>query len=234
MSFDPLCAEYTELSDMVFTRTWANGGQLGFVPTPASPMVRPDYVIGFMATRISVFYDSHVRPYFSRHLAGLPPAPLAVGAPAAQMGQRAVEMYVKNRLMNRQNVNMFLHLCERASPDDIDSFINHVGIHAVLRVWSQNLQVAPNKLDRLLGQFKEAWTLYEYQHILSSLNADPDRQKLPPKVAESMYLLCYALEDPNVPVRDDDIEALRDSPKCSDYLAALRLDSAGAFEAEDA
>ena len=136
-------------------------------------------------------------------------------------------------MLNRQNINTFLHLCERASPGDIDSFMNHVGVRAVMRTWCDNLKVAPNKLDRLLSQFIEAWTLYEYQHMLKALNSDPEQQRLPPRVAESMYLLCYTLDDPSEPGNDSDIEALRERPKCSDYLAALRLDSAGAFEAED-
>jgi hypothetical protein len=219
---------------VVFSSTWFDGGVPGFVPAHAAGIARPAVVIGFMANRVALFYDNIVRPYFSRHLAGLDPlpAPMPVGAapiPPNLVRAYIMQMYTKKHLMSRQNLDVFLHLCERASPGDIDSFINHVGIRAVVRTWSELLQSAPNKVDRLLGQWVDAWTLYEYSHIKKALTPSSGLPKLPDRVSESVYLMCYTLDDPNEPTNDSDINDLREGPKCSDYKAALRLEMAGAF-----
>jgi hypothetical protein len=236
--FDTRYAAYTEISDVVFSSTWFDGGVPGFVPAHAAGIARPAVVIGFMANRVALFYDNIVRPYFSRHLAGLDPlpAPMPVGAapiPPNLVRVYIMQMYTKKHLMSRQNLDVFLHLCERASPGDIDSFINHVGIRAVVRTWSELLQSAPNKVDRLLGQWVDAWTLYEYSHIKKALNPSSGLLKLPDRVSESIYLMCYTLDDPNEPTNDSDINDLREGPKCSDYKAALRLEMAGAFISEE-
>jgi len=235
--FDPTLAGFTEISDIIYTTTWYNGGNAGFVPGPAAQIANPTTVISFMARRISAFYDNTVRPYFSRHLAGLDPF-IPHMLPAGPAGQDAIRRYnmqinVKKALMSRQNLNVFLHLCERASPRDIDSFMNHVGIHAVLRTWREMLRSAPNRVDRLLSQLFDAWTVYEYEHILRALNVDSSQPRLPPKTSESIYLLCYTLDTPVEPVNDADLDALRSCPKCSDYKAALRLETAGAFDTEE-
>ena len=236
--FDARFAAYTEITDVVFTSAWWGGGVPGFVPAHAAGIHRPDVVIGFMANQITIFYETIVRPYFSRHLAGLNPLPMPMPAggallPANQIRAFIMQMYTQKHLMSRQNLDAFLHLCERASPGDIDSFMNHVGIRAVVRTWSDMLQTAPNKVDRLLGQWVDAWTLYEYSHIKKALNPYSVQPKLPDRVSESVYLMCYALDDPNEPANDGDINYLREGPKCSDYKAALRLEMAGAFDSEE-
>ena len=236
--FDTRYAAYTEISDVIYSATWFDGGVPGFVPAHAAGIARPAIVIGFLATRVTRFYKNIVRPFFSRHLAGLDPVPPVMPVPLGpagviQMRRYIMQVYSDKHLISRQNLDVFLHLCERASPGDIDSFMNHVGIHAVVRTWSEMLQTAPNKVDRILGQWVDAWTLYEYRHILKSLNSDPNQPSLPQRTSESIYLMCYALDAPAEPVSDRDIDALRECPKCSDYKAALRLEMAGAFGTDD-
>lgn len=238
VQIDPNLAGHMEISDIIYTATWYDGGNPGFVPGPAARIANPAFVIGFMATRIAEFYNRTIRPYFSRHLAGLDPlppgAPPPPGLPAAALiSMFNMQRYAKKSLMSRQNLDVFLRLCERASPHDIDSFMNHVGIHAVTRTWREMLRTAPNKVDRLLSKWIDAWTVYEYMHIQKALNVDPYQPRLPPKASESIYLLCYTLEDPVEPVDDTDLDALRACPKCSDYKAALRLEAAGAFDTEE-
>lgn len=235
VSFNPAFAGYTEITDIIYTTTWFDGGNPGFVPSPAALIAEPAVVIGHMATRIARFYTDTIKPYFSRHLAGLDPLPPAPpgGAAVVPIQMLNMQRYAKQALMSRQNLDVFLRLCERASPQDIDSFMNHVGIHAVTRTWREMLKTAPNKVDRLLTQWIDAWTVYEYMHILKALNVDPYQPRLPPKASESIYLLCYTLEDPVEPVDDADLDALRACPKCSDYKAALRLEAAGAFDTEE-
>lgn len=236
--FDPDLAAYSEISDIIFTTSWFDGGNPGFVPTPAAATETPAVVIGYMASRLSVMYERVILPYFSRHLAGLNPIPPALPLPPGPPGLALVKEFqmqvnTKKMLMSRQNLNVFLRLCERASPRDIDSYMNHVGIHAVTRTWREILRSAPEKVDRLLSQWIDAWTVYEYHHIRKALNSDASQPPLPDKTSESVYLLCYSLEAPTEPVDDADLDSLRACPKCSDYKAALRLEMAGAFDTEE-
>jgi hypothetical protein len=237
VTFEPTLAHHTEISDIIYTADWGRGGRPGFVPSGAVKIARPEFVIGFLATRIAEFYNNLARPYFSRHMSGLNPRlPAPVGGvvnPQMMMVIYNMQINTRKTILSRQNIDIFFHLCERAAPDDIDSFMNHVGVRAVTKTWYDMLRVAPNKMDRLLGQFIEAWTVSEYQHILSELNAESVQPRLPPRVAESVYLLCYTLDSNRDPINDSDIAELRTSPKCSDYLAALRLDMAGAFSTDD-
>ena len=139
----------------------------------------------------------------------------------------------RKMLISRQNLDTFLHLADNATPGDIDTFMNHVGIHAVVRTWTEMLRTSPNKVLKLLNQWVDAWTLYEFQHIYKELNSDPNQPKLPLKTSEAVYLLCYTLDDPVEPVDDNELQGLRECPKCSDYKAALRLEMAGAFDTEE-
>jgi hypothetical protein len=232
VSFETDLSHYTEISDIIFTSDWARGGSQAFIPSPSIKMARPEIVIGFLATNIAEFYSNRVRPYFSRHICGLnPKVPRFVNPLDTAIYN--MQISIRKIILNRQNLDVFFHLCDNSAPNDIDSCMNHVGVRAVTKTWCEMLKIAPNKMDRLLGQFIEAWTCCEYQHILGELNADSDQPRLPPRVAESVYLLCYSLDSLKDPVNDKDLEELRMSPRCSDYLAALRLDMAGAFNTED-
>jgi hypothetical protein len=144
-----------------------------------------------------------------------------------------MQQSIKRMLITRLDLTSLLHLCDRASAGDVDTFMNHVGVRAVMRTWVEMLRTAPTKVNRLVGQWVDAWTLYEYRHIDNELNFDPSMPRLSPKTPECVYLLCYSLDDPVEPVSDGDIEGLRQCPKCSDFKAALRLELAGAFESEE-
>lgn len=229
--FQPNLAGYTELLDIIFTTTWYNGGAPGGAPGPANRMADPSLVIGFFARRVAHFYDSCLRPYFSRHLTGLHPSLPPPGP--QQLAIFNMQQSTRRMLITRRDLNTLLHLCDRASAGDIDTFMNHVGIRAVVRTWMEMLRTSPNKVLRIMGQWVDAWTLYEYRHIDSELNSDPNQPRLPRKTSECVYLLCYTLDDPVEPVNDADIDALRECPKCSDFKAALRLEMAGAFDSEE-
>jgi hypothetical protein len=196
-------------------------------------MARPDLVIGFLAARITVFYERTVRPFFSRHMAGVDPYITVVPAPTfTQLLAFEMQGNVRKMLITRQSLDTLLHLCDRAATGDIDTFMNHVGIRAVMRTWLEMLRTSPNKVLTLVGQWVDAWTLFEYQHIYKELNSDPNQPKLSLKTPEYVYLLCYTLDDPIEPVDDSDLDVLRSCPKCSDYKAALRLELAGAFDSD--
>jgi hypothetical protein len=47
----------------------------------AAVVADPAVIIGFMARRIANFYEDTIRPYFSRHLAGLDPLPPGMPGP---------------------------------------------------------------------------------------------------------------------------------------------------------
>lgn len=231
--FKPEFAACTEILDIIFSKKWNDGGNHGFVPSPTSRIERPELVIGFLAHKLTNFYELTCRPYFSRHLAGLNRIPRPVPGFAAYPARLDIfnmQGYTSQMLISRRDLDTLLHLCDRASDGDIDTYINHVGIRAVTRTWVEMLRSAPNKALNLVSQWVDAWTLYEYRHIDKELNSDPNQAKLSPKMPECVYLLCYTLDDPIEPVDDSDLEVLRQCPKCSDYKAALRLEMAGAFD----
>jgi hypothetical protein len=50
------------------------------------------------------------------------------------------------------------------------------------------------------------------------------------KSAEAAYLECYALDEPNDPRDEEELNALRSAVKCSTFEAAARLIQFGAFK----
>ena len=103
----------------------------------------------------------------------------------------------------------------------------------MFNVWSMLLMTAPEKIDKLLNDWIDKWTLYEYMNILEFLRQNPAQPRLSEPVAESIYLMCNVLDLPTEPTNEDELEVPRHAPKCSAYKAALRLERVGAFKSLD-
>jgi hypothetical protein len=228
----PAAAGATEMCDLIFgNQLFAVGGVLGILPPHR--MVAPELVIGHMATSITTFYDNILRPCFSRHMAGLDPEVPIAGALPPVLQRIASQHLVRDMLVHKDGVIVLLRRCETCTPRDLDSFLNRVGVHSVLKRWTDVLESAPPRADRLLFEWVDAWTLHEYNNILVFLRQNPAQPKLSPPVAESIYLMCNVLELPTEPTNQEELNVLRAAPKCSPHKAALRLELAGAFKDEE-
>lgn len=214
----PDYAHVTTIQDVVFSPNWMVAGAVAF--RPGMEMGTAEDTLGYIAGSISIFYTNMVRPYFSRHVAGLLPNPrLAVrGREADYLKQ----ITVYNMIIAREDLETLLHLCERATVGDTETFINMVGVHAVLAPWNSMLQSAPPRGSKLLESYMDSETLKEYRNIMEKL-------KVREKAAEAIYLECNALSQPEDPADQDELNALRQAPKCSPVKAVLRLRQCGAF-----
>ena len=233
----PDTANAFEFTDILFESHWNRAGNAGMAIGPNNLMAPPELVIGFMARRVSVFYDNILRPVYSRHFAGLAPLippGLAPGPPAnnAQIRYNRQNV-VQNMLIEKGALNVLMHLCERAVPRDVDSFLNLVGVHSVMKMWNQLLRSAPPKVDNLLDDWIDSWTQHEFQNIMMQLRIGQSLPRISNAAAESIYVMCNALDVPTEPQNDEEMAALLNAPKCSPHKAALRLELAGAFVEED-
>ena len=228
----PAAAGATEMCDLIFgNQLFAVGGVMAIMPPHR--MVAPELVIGHMATSIATFYDNILRPCFSRHMAGLDPEFPIAGALPPVLQRIASQHLVQDMLVHKDGIIVLLRRCETCTPRDLDSFLNRVGVHSVLKQWTDLLVSAPPRADRLLFEWVDAWTLHEYNNILVFLRQNPAQPKLSPPVAESIYLMCNVLELPTEPTNQEELNVLRAAPKCSPYKATLRLEMAGAFKDEE-
>jgi hypothetical protein len=136
-------------------------------------------------------------------------------------------------LVDVRDLISVMHQCQRAVAYDVDTFINRLGVHAVMRMWNRELQSAPVRADSLLEDFTRAWTLHEYHNIQKHAQSDPDQPKMSAETAESIYLMCNALELTRTALTRDEVDALRSASKCSVYKAVMRLLMSGAFEVDE-
>jgi hypothetical protein len=228
----PQHASAVELSDIIFGDNWYNAG---LAPVVNLAMGIPTRVFGFIANRMSSFYTDLLKPNFSRHMSGVLPNPalLLPGATALQLQLAARQITVYDMLITTEDLPILLHSCDRSVPGDVDSFMNNTGVHAVMRQWNRVLTSAPPRVDKLLNDFTDAWTLMEYQRIQKHSRDDPSLPKVSAAVAECMYLLCNTLEPPSDPHNKEEMDLLRQSLKCSVYKAAPRLMLLGAFDGGD-
>ena len=215
----PEYAHAVYITDVIFEQNWMVAGAAPFVP--GMELGNPAEVLGYIANSISQFYENIVRPYFSRHVAALLPNPnLAV--PATE-GEYLRQVTVYNMMIAVPDLVNLLHVCDRANPGDSDSFINLVGVHAVLSSWDKILTAAPQRITKLLDSFVDSVTMAEYTNIMNTL-------QIKEKSAEAVYLECYALDEPHDPKDEDELNALRSAVKCSAFKAAARLIQCGAFK----
>lgn len=206
------------ITDVLFTKNWMVAGAMPF--TPGMDMGDAAEVLGYVAASIAEFYDGIVRPYFSRHIAGLlPDQTLAV---QATEGQYLRQITIYNMIIAIPDLITLLHVCERGVNGDTDSFLNLVGVHAVLSPWDKMLMSAPQRATRLLENLINSLTLQEYRNIMETLNVKE-------KSAETIYLECCALDPPTDPRDLEELVALKQAPKCTAAKAAVRLIQCGAF-----
>lgn len=225
-------SDSVEILDLIFSEKLFGAGRVSVMPGRNTQIHSPEDIIGYMAESIFLFYGNWLRLYFSRHMAGLGPMPLAPGASDLDKQRFAIQMIVFDMLISRDDLDTLLRICERAAPGDIDSCMNHVGVHAVVGMWLDVLTTAPDKVNRLIREWVDAWTLREYINIQEFMRQNPAQPRLSEAVAESIYLLCNSLEDSTEPTNQDELEVLKAAPKCSVYKAALRLERTGAFRDE--
>ena len=237
------CPEHAgaiDIRDIIFPPGWIRGG--GPPLGGGLRMASPEVVIGFLANRLQVFYYRYLKLYLSRHISNLEPnaaliapgfaVPVIVGVPIAVIYARQVVAY--NMFITVNDLATLMRLCERGIVGDIDSFINNIGVHAVLQQWNKLLRAAPPRADRLIDDLMDTWTMHEYSHIIKTLSTLGQGQpKITGAAAESVYLLCNVINAPMEPNTDEELELLRSAPKCSAAKAALRLIQTGAFQDDD-
>ena len=229
-----LAAEF-EISDAIFGKHLLNAGNGDpSVLQPGGAMLPPDQVIGYACRCIVSFYNGRVKPIFSRHVAGLRPSPtLLIPAANPDATKARQQLYMQqicayNTLIEQNNLNTIMHLLERATLDDVDSFVDSVGIHAVMGRWQELLMMAPTRIQRLLTEYTDTVTLTEYQRIRDYMRPDEFQPAITNEAAECIYLMCNAMELPSEPDSTEEVELLRVATKCSWFKSVLRLYGVGA------
>jgi hypothetical protein len=237
----PNLAGVVDIRDIIFVRGWIAGGPgaaAGAAPLGGGlHMTSPENIIGFLANRLRMFYLMYVKRYFSRHLSGLNPNPLllvpfGVGVPDPVTYSRQIVVY--NMFVSVDDLAALMRLCERGRMGDIDSFINIVGVNAVLRHWNKTLRIAPPRADRLLDDLMDTWTLHEYSNIIKNMSSRGGGQpKMTPAAAESIYIMCNVMSAPMEPTTDEELDLLRRAPRCTPAKGAMRLIQVGACKVEE-
>lgn len=203
-----------ELNDVVFE----NIQDFGDTTT------RADDIIGNICRDIVKFYEEYLRPYFSRHLASLTPDPHMDGPMYHAL------VLVGERLIHTHDLLAVMHMLERATPGDIDTFINSTGVTSVFAPWRRYLAIATcTSTVRLTDQFMDALVLVEYGNIAAAMSANPEMPTVSPSVAEAVFLMCYALELPSEPSTEEELQLLRIAPKCSPVKGVPREGALGGF-----
>jgi hypothetical protein len=235
------CPEHAgaiDIRDVIFPPGWIRGG--GPPLAGGLRMASPEVVIGYLAARLRAFYLGYLKLYISRHISNLPPNPaLLLAAAVGVAGIPPAVIYARQVVANNMFITVndlaaLLRLCERGMVGDIDSFINTLGVHAVLQQWNKLLRAAPPRADRLIDDLMDTWTMHEYSHIIKTLSSRGQGQpKITGAAAESVYLLCNVINAPMEPTTDEELDLLRSAPKCTPAKAALRLIQTGAFQDDD-
>ena len=138
-----------------------------------------------------------------------------------------------NMVIEKKSITNVLHLIEKSIVGELDTFINTVGIHAVLSRWLTYLDMAPRRISNLLRDYMDDETCKEYRNIQSSMRPDEFQPTISKEAAETIYEMCNALELPSEPSTQEELELLRISVKCSEMKAIERLAMLGAFNKEE-
>lgn len=228
----PEYANAFELNDVVFggyKEYFLNAECCGMnagdrIPTPKK-------MLSQICKSIGNFYEKILRPVFGRHVAGLMPNPKLIGPTATEQDLRlyAQQLLVSNRIVSTDCLRLIMHLLEKSTEGDIDSYVECVGVHAVFSIWQRMLETAPVNVERLMGNFMDSLTLVEYRNVQASMSPDPSRPSIPMSVAEAMYVMCNVLELGSDPRSQQEVEELKQCPKCSPPKSVLRLNQIGAF-----
>jgi hypothetical protein len=238
----PEFAGYIEILDAVFGGNLLLAGEAGVHGgglVPGKIMPEPHRIIGNMCKSIPVFYRRIMKPIFSRHLASLEPNPnlLTPGGNADEDAAKeqlySDQILCYNMVIEERSITNVLHLIENSIVGELDTFIDSVGIHAVLSRWLTYLDMAPRRISNLLRDFMDDETCKEYRNIQSSMRPDEFQPMISKEAAETIYEMCNALELPSEPSTQEELELLRISVKCSAMKAIERLAMLGAFKPEE-
>jgi hypothetical protein len=227
---DPRYAYATEFCDILFFAgpdIISYGGLAQAALGPTGGQDTPDNIINFAVRRIMQFYRRTFKPLFSRHFSGLRPDPTGDEILLNQ------QILVYNMLLTVEDVITVYHLVEKATIGDIDTFVGSVGNHGVFRCWTRLLAACPKRTTDLLNDFTDALTMCEYRNIMDFMRSDPEQPRMPEATAECIYMLCNTLNIPSEPNTEEELELLRQSPKCSALKAAVRLQQVGAFRLDE-
>ena len=230
-------ADY-EILDAVFGGNLlvAGGGEALVI---GSPVPEPEKKIKHMCKSIPLFYRGVIKPIFSRHMASLEPNhDLLDPADDSEDDEKNELLYSDqvlcyNMVIEKKSITNVLHLIEKSIVGELDTFINTVGIHAVLSRWLTYLDMAPRRISNLLRDYMDDETCKEYRNIQSSMRPDEFQPTISKEAAETIYEMCNALELPSEPSTQEELELLRISVKCSEMKAIERLAMLGAFNKEE-
>ena len=195
----------------------------------------PESSISTLCTKIVSFYKDELRPIFSRHFADLgPDTDLLATLPTSADYENNLRKYseqeiARKMLISNDDLTLVVHMLEKGTFEDIDTFIDCTGVNSVMKPWQRYLQMSPQGTQSLLNEFVDTLTRVEYSNVQDFMSADPELPKITGKTAETIYLLCCVLDLPSEPDSEEELQLLRISPMCSRIKAVTRLNGVGAF-----
>ena len=145
----------------------------------------------------------------------------------------ARQIMTSNMIISVSDLENLMHLMEKATIGDIDTFVECVGSHAVFWLWQRLLEMAPVNTERLMKNFMDSLTLIEYKNIQMSMSTDPNTPAVTDEYAESIYVMCNALILKTDVRCEEDLWKIKSGPICSPPKSAVRLIKVGAFRSEE-
>ena len=233
----PDFAHTFELGDALFgeNATYLQNGMAAAALLAGQSVAPPEAIMGFVCDRICQFYNLTLKPVFSRHIASMEPNLnlITVGDPSYDVMLYARQVMASNMIISIQNLESLMHLLEKATIGDIDTFVECVGVHAVFWLWQRLLEMAPVNTERLMKDFMDSLTLTEYRNIKRSMSSDPSVPAITDEAAESIYVMCNALILKSEVRSEEDLWKMKCGPMCSPPKSAVRLIGVGAFRPEE-
>ena len=233
----PDFAHTFELGDALFgdNSAYLQNGMSAAALLAGYTVAQPDLIVGAVCDRVCQFYTQTLKPVFSRHIANMEPNInlITPGDPSYDVMLYARQVMASNMIIDVQNLVSLMHLLEKATIGDIDTFVECVGVHAVFWLWQRLLEMAPVNTERLMKDFMDSLTLTEYRNIKQSMSSDPSMPAITDEAAESMYVMPNALILKSEVRSEEDLLKLKSGPMCSPPKSALRLIGIGAFRPEE-
>jgi hypothetical protein len=233
----PDFANTYELGDAIFgdNGSYLQNGIAAAALQAGQSVAPPDIIMGFVCDRICQFYNQTLKPVFSRHIAHMEPNLnlITPGDPNYDVMLYARQVMASNMIISVQNLQSLMHLLEKATVGDIDTFVECTGSHAVFWLWQRLLEMAPINTERLMKDFMDSLTLTEYKNIQRSMSSDPSTPAITDEAAESIYVMCNALILKTDVRSEEELWKIKCGPICSPPKSALRLLKVGAFRSEE-
>ena len=233
----PNFADAFELGDALFgdNENYLQNGMAAAALRAGQSISPPDVIMGFVCNRICQFYNHTLKPIFSRHIAHMEPNLnlITPGHAAYDITLYARQIMTSNMIISVSDLENLMHLMEKATIGDIDTFVECVGSHAVFWLWQRLLEMAPVNTERLMKNFMDSLTLIEYKNIQMSMSTDPNTPAVTDEYAESIYVMCNALILKTDVRCEEDLWKIKSGPICSPPKSAVRLIKVGAFRSEE-